>query len=91
MQVTLELPDDIAQQFQDKDGDISRGLLRALALEGYRTQELTHAQVTRLLGLQNRLETDAFLKAHGVFLEYTDTDQLHDRETNRLLRGRSAP
>lgn len=85
MQVMLELPDDIARQLQRKDRDLPRHLLEAVALEGYRSLELTHAQVTRMLGFQSRLETDAFLKENGAFLEYTDEDAAHDRETHRLL------
>ncbi|MDQ2688017.1 MAG: UPF0175 family protein [Armatimonadota bacterium] len=86
MQVTLELPDDIAQQLQSPSRDIPRRVLEAIALNGYRSEELTHAQVMRLLQFRNRLETDAFLKENGVFLDYTEVDQANDRKTHRLLR-----
>lgn len=87
MQVTLELPDDIVQHLQSRSRDIPRRLLEAFALNGYRSEELTHAQVMRLLQFRSRLETDAFLKENGVFLNYTDEDRANDRETHRLLRA----
>ena len=86
MEITIELPDEIVQQLHAHTADIPRRVLEAIALEGYRSHELTHAQVTRLLGFKNRLETDAFLKAAGVFLEYSEADLAHDLETHQRLR-----
>jgi hypothetical protein len=31
-----------------------------------------------MLGIKSRLELDAFLKTHGVYLEYTEEDFAHD-------------
>jgi hypothetical protein len=50
MQVTLEVPDDIALALASV-GDLSRHALEALAIDGYRRKTLTQAQVGRLLGL----------------------------------------
>jgi len=38
-----------------------------------------------LLGFHTRMEVDAFLKDHGVELEYSLEDLEHDRETHRHL------
>ena len=86
MQVTIELPDEIAEDLRPKNGaDLPRAILEMVALEGYGSGELTHAQVGRLLGIDYRFDVDAFLKAHGVSLHYTVEDLEEDRETLRRL------
>jgi hypothetical protein len=90
MQVTIELPDDIAKDLASKNGEgalwaLPRAVLEMVALEGYRSGELTHAQVRRLLGFEHRLQVDAFLKEHGISLHYTLEDLERDRETHRRL------
>ena len=85
MQITLELPEDIAQRLEAQWKDLSRAALESLALEAYRSGVLTAAQLRRLLGFQTRMEVDAFLKQHDVF-DYTLTDLERDRETLRQLR-----
>ena len=61
MQITVELPDDIARH-----PDPGREALEALAIEGYRSEKLTHHQAARLLGL-TRFEFDGFLKDRQVY------------------------
>jgi predicted HTH domain antitoxin len=56
MQITVELPDDIAEH-----ADPGREALEQLAIEGYRSGSLTHHQASQLLGL-SRFEFDDFLK-----------------------------
>jgi Uncharacterised protein family (UPF0175) len=46
MQVTLHIPDDIAERLAATGGDVSRRALEAIALEGYREQVLTLYQVS---------------------------------------------
>ena len=41
MKITLELPDEIAEQIQRNSGDIARRMLEAFAIEGYRSSNLT--------------------------------------------------
>jgi predicted HTH domain antitoxin len=86
MTITLELPEDVAGELASSNGtDLQRALLEMVALEGYRSERLTHAQVGRLLGIENRFEVDAFLKEHGAFLHYTLEDLELDVETLRSL------
>jgi len=66
MDVAFSIPDDVATQLSG-GGDIQRQALEALALESYRTGRLTKAELRRLLGIESRLEVDAFLKAHDVY------------------------
>jgi hypothetical protein len=86
MQVTIEIPNDIAEEMAAKhDASLSRAVLEKVALEGYRSGEFTHAQVRRLLGFEHRLDVDAFLKERGVDLDYTVADLERDRETHHRL------
>jgi len=88
MNVAIELPEDIANLLQQRWGDLSQHTLETLALEGYQTGLLTRAQLRRMLGFETRMEVDAFLKHHGVYLDYTEEDLEQDLETSRQLRAR---
>ena len=48
MQITLELPEDIAQGLESRWKDLSRTALESLALEAYRSHALTSAQLRRM-------------------------------------------
>ena len=67
MQITLELPEDIAQGLGSRWKDLPRAALESLALEAYRSHALTAAQLRRLLGFETRMQVDAFLKEHEVY------------------------
>lgn len=75
MQITIELPDDIAKLFSQKGANLSRQTLEALAIEGYRSELLSHREVGRLLGLdwwgvENFLnETKVLLRSSKFGLE----------------------
>lgn len=79
MEITISLPEDVANVLRANGGDIQREVLEATSLEGYRNGVLSQAQVRRILGFKTDMQTDAFLKKHGVYLEY-DLDDLK-RET----------
>lgn len=86
MQITLELPEDIAQGLKSRWKDLRRAALESLALEAYRSNALTAAQLRRLLGFQTRMQVDAFLKEHKVY-DFTVADFEQDRKSLRQLRG----
>jgi predicted HTH domain antitoxin len=65
MDITLRIPDDVAQRLSAAGADVSRRALEALALEGYREQSLTLFQISEMLGL-SRIETEDFLGRHNV-------------------------
>jgi len=77
MEVTLHIPDDVAQRLA-AGGDVSRRALEALALQGYRDQALTLYQVSEMLGL-SRVETGDFWGQHRVPLSVIGEADL-DRE-----------
>jgi hypothetical protein len=87
MEVTFNIPDELAAQIIAEGRDPSRTALEALALEGYRTEQMSEAEVRQLLGFETRMEVHAFLKEHGAFLHYSLTDAARDRET--ALRARA--
>ena len=78
MQVTLELPEDLARLLGETSAGLSQAALEALALEGLRTGKLTVAQARRMLGIASRYEMDGFLKAHGVLLPLNAEDVERD-------------
>jgi hypothetical protein len=47
MQITLELPEDIAEGLESKWNDLARAALESLALEAYRSHALTAAHGDR--------------------------------------------
>ena len=82
MQVTIEIPDRIAEQIARAGGDARRALLEAFAAEEYRKEHLSRGQVSELLGL-NFWETEEFLRSHDAYLNY-DLDKLED-DSQKLL------
>jgi predicted HTH domain antitoxin len=83
MQITLELPEDIARHLKTGGSDISRTALEGLALEGYRSGKLSESQVRRLLEFGTRYEVHGFLKEHSVPLRYSEQDLDRDIENAR--------
>jgi predicted HTH domain antitoxin len=88
MEITLNLPEDLAHELQAKWKDLPRAFLESLALEAYRSDALTTAQVGRLLGFETRYEVDGFLKQHGVYFKYGVTDLERDAEASRQFSNR---
>ena len=74
MQVTLQIPDDLARRLGWTGGDLSRRALEGLALEEYRSGHITKPELRRLLGFGTRYKLDGFLKEHGVFEDITVED-----------------
>ena len=88
VEVLLQVPDDIVERLQARSEDLSRQALESLAADSYRTGVLTAAEVQRMLGFATRWETDAFLKARGAYLHYSEDDLEQDIEGFRRLSGR---
>lgn len=84
MQITLEIPDDLAQYFTPHQ--ITNEIVEALAVHAYQTEKITHAQVGSILGLPSRWAVDSFLKENNANLHYDEVDLERDRETLRKLR-----
>lgn len=78
MQIAVERPEDIAAILKAAWRDVPRGVLEAVAVEGYRDGALSRAEVARLLGL-SFWETEAFLRERRAYLLYTEEDFEQDR------------
>ena len=63
MNLTVEIPDEIGGSL-GSGGDLSRRVLEGFAIEEYKSQRISKAQLRRLLGLETRYEVDGFLKDH---------------------------
>ena len=46
--------------------DLPRRVLEQVALEGFKSGQLTIAQARRLLGFETRMQVHDFLAAHGI-------------------------
>lgn len=79
MQITVELPDDIARHV-----DPGREALERLVIEGYRSEALTHYQASRMPGM-TRFEFDAFLDDRGIYDHAYSAEDL-DRDLETLGR-----
>jgi hypothetical protein len=83
--IILQLPEDIAQRLEGRWKDLPRAALESLALEAYRSELLTTAELRQLLGYETGYALDGFLKEHGVYLEYTPEELDREAESSRRL------
>jgi len=91
MQVTFNIPDDLASELLAAGKDPSRSALEAIAVEGYRTGRLTESEVRRLLGYETRMEVHALLAEHDICLRYTADHLDQDiAASDRLHASRSS-
>lgn len=82
MTITVELPDDVATH-----ENAGREALEALAIEGYRSGQLTQRQAAAMLDLY-WLEFEGLLKARGVTEgAYSEDDLRRDIEAGDRLRA----
>ncbi len=85
MQVTVEMPDQIARQWGETPNAVGRHILEDAAIEGYRVGRLSHRQVGETLGF-DYWQTERFLADRGVPLNYSSADLEADSATlDRIL------
>jgi hypothetical protein len=80
MNLTVHIPDDLAQRLAATEGDLERRALEALAAEEYRAGRLTKPELRRVLDFETRVALDGFFKAHGI------DESITVEELNRQLR-----
>jgi hypothetical protein len=84
MNVTVQIPDDLADALNATGAELSRRALEGLAIEEYKAGRLSRPQLRRLLGFETREELDGFLKSHDVLTEISLEEldrQMHDLHT----------
>ena len=74
MDLTVQIPDDLASRMGASGGDLLRRALEALALEEFKSGHISKPELRRLLGFGTRYQLDGFLKAHDVYEDYTLQD-----------------
>jgi len=79
MNVTVQIPDDLAKRLAAAGADLSRRALEAFAAEEYKHDRLSKPELQRLLGIETSFPLDEFLKAHDVWIEYTIEDAERER------------
>jgi Uncharacterised protein family (UPF0175) len=84
MEVTLQIPDEIASHMTEAGVDLSRRALESLALEEFRAGRINEPELGEMLGLA-RIQIDGFLKSHGVYEEYALEDFEQERRALREL------
>ena len=72
MQITVQLPDDLAQH-----PNAAREIVEAFAIEGYRSGALSAYQTRCLLGFETSLQLDGFLKQQEVWDHAYGVEELH--------------
>ncbi len=85
MNVTIEIPDDVAERIRAEGGDLSRHALEAVVADEYRRGLLHKPDLRRILGFETSYQIDGFLKAHQIWIDYTIEDLERERETFRNL------
>jgi predicted HTH domain antitoxin len=87
MQVTMEMPDQIARQWGETPAAVGRHIMEDAAIEGYRTGRLTLRQVGTMLGL-DYWQTENFLNERVVPLNYSAADLADDHATLEKIISR---
>ncbi len=84
MSVTISLPDEI---LSGDTRNLPRKILEQVALDGFKSGQLTTSQVRRILGFDTRMQVHEFLADHGVpWVDYSVEDAARERELlNRVL------
>lgn len=80
MQITIELPDNIANQLQLQPTNISRRILELIAADNYRQGHIGAAQVRQILNFSSRWQTYEFLKREKAYLPYTEDELEQDSQ-----------
>jgi predicted HTH domain antitoxin len=88
MQVTVEMPDQCAQQWGDTPDAVARHLLEDAAVERYRAGRLSQRQLGDLLGF-NYWQTETFLQQRGVPMNYSSADLNSDRAALEKILAKS--
>lgn len=80
MQITIELPDHIANQIQLPLPNFSHRILELIVADRYRQGQIGAAEVRRTLNFSSRWETYEFLKREKAYLPYTEDDLEQDAQ-----------
>ncbi len=86
VQITIDIPDDLAAQYLPSDKDPSRTVIEDALVQAYREDRISGHQLMTALGIPTRYELDGFLKARQVWIEYTPEELEQERLVSQALR-----
>jgi hypothetical protein len=84
MNLTLPIPDRLADQHRSGGDDLARRALEGFALEEYKAGRVSRSELREWLCFETGYELDAFLKAHAVWADVSIEDlrrDVHDLES----------
>jgi predicted HTH domain antitoxin len=90
-QISLNLPEELTAFLAGHGPDLERAALETIAAEAYREKKVSTSDLRRLLGYKTRMQVHAFLKQHGVYLQYDLADLDHDRRAGDSVSRHRAP
>lgn len=88
MQITVEIPDEIAERLDNTGESLSRRLLEVIIADAYCYGKVNTAEIGKILNLSSRLETHVFLKRMGVYLNYDESELEQYLQTLKELRAK---
>jgi len=81
MQITVEVPDEVALRLAERQPDLSHAVLEATAVEAVRHGLISAGKAAEILSI-DRDTMDGILRSAQVYLEYTPDELERDRETH---------
>ena len=81
------MPDQVARQWGETPDEVARHVMEDAAVEGYRAGRLSQRQLGVMLGL-DYWQTEAFLNARAVPLNYSPADLAADNATLEKILSR---
>ncbi|NJN58087.1 MAG: UPF0175 family protein [Leptolyngbyaceae cyanobacterium SL_5_9] len=86
MQITIEIPDEVAQHLDQSEENLSHWLIELIVADAYRCGKINTAEVGQILQLPTRLATHAFLKRMSTYINYDEAELDQDLQTLKKLR-----
>jgi hypothetical protein len=86
MQVTIELPENVAKLLDCNPESFSRAVLEAVLMTAVREARLSRAEARRILGV-SRYEMDGLLKRYSAASDFTVADLERDTESALACRA----
>ena len=89
MEVTLTIPDKVAEEIQNGSSTpLPRRLIELVVIQAHEDELITERDVMDVLGFESREELHEFFKCHDVRSNYTLEDLERDRATLDALLGK---
>jgi hypothetical protein len=86
--VQIKIP---SEQLEAANGDALSLVFGRFLAEAYRTEQLSHAEIGRILGFQTPMQVDELLKTHGVYnVNYDAEDLAMEEEAIRYIEAHSS-